>query len=122
MKTFILLFWLTVPSVAQEFLIGESLCVGLIAVDWRQTRYIAKRDWITNDPKKGWVMHHETNPILGKRPGVRKVDIYMGAAIVGHAILAKKLPRHWRYALWGATIALQARVIYRNHKNGLKVL
>jgi len=120
MKILLLLILLTTTLHTQEFYIGESISVGLIAADWKLTRYLAKENWTTIKNNKHY-RHIESNLILGKKPSVRKVDIYMGAAIVAHIIIAKKLPRHWRYALWGATITTQAMVIYNHHKNGNKI-
>jgi len=51
-------------------------------IDWGQTRYIAK------NPDR----YHECNPILGRHPSVGQVDIYMGAGLILHPIVAALLP------------------------------
>jgi hypothetical protein len=110
---YLLLILLSSPVLAHEpaeFYIGEGLSIGMIAVDWKTTRGISNRDG-----------HYERNMILGKRPSPTKVDIYMATCVVAHVILAKKLPRHWRYALWGVTVGFQGYVMWNKHKNGTKI-
>lgn len=109
MKLLIFLL-LTLPINAQEFLIGEGLSQSMITIDWKQT--------IENHSK--YPGHVEANPILGKHPSKLKISLYFSSIMVSHFIISKKLPKHWRYALWGATIALQAKVIYDNSKGGIK--
>jgi len=67
----------------------QTAVLGLMAVDYHQTRVIA------SDPMK-W---EEYNPILGRHPSGGKVDAYFLSLAVGHTAVAAVLPSKWR-AYW----------------------
>ena len=85
--------------------------VGLLIVDWGQTRYIAK------NPEK----HSEMNPILGDHPSVGRVDAYFALATLGTIALAEILPRDYRKLFLSGVIGLELGVVARNHHLGIRV-
>ena len=58
----------------------------LDTVDWLQTRYISTHS----------IKFHEVNPILGKHPSIGKVNMVMGASLIGHWLISYILPKHYR--------------------------
>ena len=85
--------------------------VAALAVDWGQTRHIAK------NPQR----FAETNPILGPSPSVGKVDAYFVGAIVGTVALAHVLPGDWRQLFLGGVLALELSVVNQNRSLGIKM-
>ena len=90
-------------------LAGAALAA--LAVDWGQTRYIAKNT------------HHfnETNPVLGSTPSVGKVDTYFVGAMVGTVALAHLLPSDWRQLFLTGTLAVELGAISQNRSIGIKM-
>jgi hypothetical protein len=85
--------------------------VAALAVDWGQTRHIAK------NPER----YTETNPILGTSPSVGKVDAYFVGAMVGTVALAHVLPGDWRQLFLGGVLALELGVVNQNRSLGIKM-
>jgi hypothetical protein len=85
--------------------------VAALAVDWGQTRHIAK------NPER----YTETNPMLGSSPSVGKVDAYFVGAMVGTVALAHVLPGDWRQLFLGGVLALELGVVNQNRQLGIKV-
>ena len=90
-------------------LAGAALAA--LAVDWGQTRYIAKNTQ----------RYNETNPMLGSTPSVGKVDTYFIGAMVGTVALAHVLPGEWRQLFLGGVLALELGVVNQNRSLGIKV-
>ena len=79
------------------------------ALDWAQTRYIARH------PDR----FHEINPILGRHPSVGRVDAYFalcGLAAVGLTAVLSKTHRRWFLA--GVTVVETAFVL---HNDGIGI-
>ena len=85
--------------------------VAALAVDWGQTRHIAK------NPNR----FIETNPVLGTAPSVGKVDAYFVGAMVGTVALAYVLPSDWRQLFLGGVLALELGVVQQNRSLGIKM-
>jgi hypothetical protein len=81
-----------------------------LAVDWGQTRYIAKNTH----------RYNETNPMLGATPSVGKVDTYF-VAMVGTVALAHILPGDWRQLFLAGTLAVEIGAISKNRSIGIKM-
>lgn len=88
-------------------------------MDYLQTKQIVK------DPDR-----QENNPILGSNPDQNTIDIYFGACILGHYLIARYLPSDWEFygykfhprAAWQWTfIGFESGVVYRNHRKGVKI-
>jgi len=97
----------------------EIATIATLAMDWSQTRTIAK------NPDR----YYETNPILGKHPNVGTVDLYFAACAVGHAGIAYLLPQSITVLnlevpvrkVWQLTwIGLEVGAIANNVKAGIK--
>ena len=90
-------------------LAGAALAA--LAVDWGQTRYIAKNTH----------RYNETNPMLGATPSVGKVDTYFIGAMVGTVALAHILPSDWRQLLLTGTLAVELGAVSQNRSIGIKM-
>ena len=90
-------------------LAGAALAA--LAVDWGQTRYIAKNTHQFN----------ETNPVLGPTPSTGKVDTYFLGAMVGTVAIAHLLPGDWRQLFLTGTLAVELGAISQNRSIGIKM-
>lgn len=92
----------------------DSLLLGtavtLLAVDWNQTRTIAR------NPDR----FNEKNAILGNHPGVGKVNGYFAAAIIGTVGVAMALPSEYRKFWLGGITVLEVSVTQHNRSLGIK--
>ena len=82
-----------------------------LAVDWGQTRYIAKH------PEK----FYETNFILGEHPSVGRVDAYYATVGIGTFLMADYLGGRDRKWFLGAVLALELAYAIHNQRLGIKV-
>jgi len=85
--------------------------VAALAVDWGQTRHIAK------NPHR----FAEQNPLLGPAPSVGKVDAYFVGAMVGTVALAHVLPSDWRQLFLAGVLTLELGVVQQNRSLGIKM-
>ena len=85
--------------------------LAALAVDWGQTRHIAK------NPSR----FIETNPILGTSPSVGKVDAYFIGAMVGTVALAHVLPSDWRQLFLAGVLTVELGVAQQNRALGIKM-
>jgi hypothetical protein len=84
--------------------------VVTLLIDAAQTRELARQ---------GWVGYRETNPLLGVRPSVGRVNSYTvlaGLSVLGAAAAGPPRLRPW---LLGAAIAVQALTIGSSMHQGL---
>jgi hypothetical protein len=85
-----------------------GLATGFLALLWvdaAQTRSLARQ---------GWTDFHESNPILGQEPSVRRINTYTAAAAVATLGIAAVLPpRARRWWLAGA-VAVEASTVIHN--------
>jgi len=83
-----------------------------LMIDAAQTRQLARQ---------GWVDFRESNPLLGERPSVGRVNSY--TALAGLSVLgaAAVLPPRVRPWLLGAAIAVQAFTIRGSLRQGLPI-
>jgi hypothetical protein len=98
------------PWSTSERVLGTAALAAL-AIDWGQTRYIAK------NPQS----FHETNPILGRHPSVGRVDAYFAGAIIGTALLADALPSKWRGPFLAGVVVVELHYVNRNAALGIRV-
>jgi hypothetical protein len=85
--------------------------VAALAVDWGQTRHIAK------NPNR----FNEKNPMLGTTPSVGKVDAYFVGAMVGTVALAHVLPSDWRQLFLAGVLVVELNVAQQNRSLGIKM-
>jgi hypothetical protein len=94
---------------ADKALLGAA--VGLLVVDWGQTRHI------TREPNR----FYEKNPLLGSHPSLGEVDRYFALAILGTAGVAYVLPHQYRQWFLAGVITLELATVASNHRLGLRV-
>lgn len=88
------------------------MCLSLaLSIDWLQTRVIAANP----------LRFYELNPILGRHPSLRRVNIYFSAWLVIVAVLWMVLPTAWGKAGCLFGIVFEAITVWRNHRLGLRI-
>jgi len=89
-----------------------SAFVVTLLIDAGQTRQLARN---------GWQGFRESNPLLGERPSVGRVNSYTalaGLSVLGAAAVAPRRLRPW---LLGAAIAVQAFTIQSSVRQGIPI-
>jgi hypothetical protein len=104
----------------------EGASEVLIVLDWGTTRDIAWKMHHVLYPRSGLerpeYCGHEINPVLGRKPDMRTVDLYFGSWVLMHPVLSALLPEGRFRALWQAgTIGLEGYMVRRNVQFGLTV-
>ncbi len=89
-----------------------SAFVVTLLIDAAQTRELARQ---------GWVGFRESNPLLGERPSVGRVNSYTALAGLGVLGAAAAAPPRWRPWLLGAAVAVQAFTIHGSVRQGLPI-
>lgn len=87
----------------------EAIYLTLLAVDWAQTRNIAR------NPDR-W---QEYNPFLGDHPSVGRVDGYFITSGLLHVGIASALPARYRDVYQALGIGFQAGVVGHNFSLGI---
>jgi hypothetical protein len=90
----------------------EAVSLGLITIDWGQTRDIAAR------PKR---FHEEQNIFLGRHPSESAVNAYFISYLVLHPIITHVLPKKCRPWFQGITIGLEGQAVIHNYSIGLNL-
>jgi hypothetical protein len=116
-----------------------SGALGLMAIDWGQTRDLSTRYHDTYatpacaDPSTRTIPlagscpatrvydHYEINPLLPAHPTNSQVDQYFAIAMIGTAGLSYVLPTRYRRPFLGAVIVLESLVVLHNHSLGLRI-
>lgn len=87
----------------------EGVYLGALAIDWMQTRNIARH------PDR----FKEYNPILGSHPHSDKVDLICLGSALGHVLVTHMLPEEYRpYWQW-STAALEVSAVGWNFNAGI---
>lgn len=81
----------------------------LMAIDWRQTKYIANDD-----------RYYEINPILGKYPSQNEVDLYFAVSWMAKTGIAYVLPAKWRRGWQISMISISAICVGHNYSIGIR--
>lgn len=87
----------------------QAIFTGVLALDWAQTRYIAKHPDEFN----------EINTILGYRPTPGRVDGYFASSALIHVGISYLLPDRYRRVWQNVSIGFEAGVVARNYKLGV---
>lgn len=90
--------------------IRHAVFTGVLAVDWLQTREIAKNDDF-----------YETNPILGKEPDTNEVDLYFASSWLLTTGVAYMLPDRYRKAFQYIIIGVEAGYVGHNYNLGIRI-
>jgi hypothetical protein len=89
-----------------------SAFVVTLLIDAAQTRELARQ---------GWAGYRETNPLLGERPSIGRVNSYTALAGLGVLGAAAAAPARLRPWLLGAAVAVQALTIGSSMRQGLRI-
>ena len=93
--------------------------MAVTCIDWGQTRYISTHG----------NQYYENNPILGRHPSLDKVNTLVPLGIIGHAVIAAALPKHYTIfgfdvhprLIWqGVWIGIEIDAVASNFKTGIK--
>lgn len=94
------------PATAEEWTTAdtarEAAFVGLVFLDWQQTRWSLKRGAA------------EQNPVIGPHPSQARLDAMVTGAVVGHAAASLLLPNPWRRWWQHATIVVEISAVTSN--------
>jgi hypothetical protein len=104
-----LLIFLSAEAHAEDYLLGAA--IGLLVIDWGQTRAIA------TEPDR----FRERNPILGEHPSRGEVDRYFALSVAATAGLSYVLPDPYRTWFLTGVVVLEASAVINNHQLGVKV-
>ena len=107
----LLIFNPNAEHMTKEQKVMQGTYLGVHAIDWSQTRYIAKH------PDE----HSELNPILGSHPSTDEVDVYFLSTALLHTGITKSLPDKYRKYWQMFTIGVEVGVVERNMRLGIKV-
>lgn len=78
----------------------------ITAIDWMQTKEFRAQGV------------KEQNPILGEEPSQEKVDTYIGAAIISHALVTWALPPEFRETWIWTFIIIESVAVLHNYDQG----
>lgn len=94
----------------------QGILTGLQITDWAQTR------WFIKHPEYLGPNRHtdESNPFLGPNPSVGKVNNFIAASIIGHAVISHYLPSDYRTIWQGLWIVLEVDAVNHNRMAGVK--
>jgi len=87
----------------------ELAWTALLAVDYMQTRTIVQ------NPDK----YFEYNPIIGKHPSQKNVDIYMASCAIIHPVISYYLPPKYRKVWQYVTIGIELGAVGNNLRIGV---
>jgi len=90
-----------------ERALGDTLAT---AADWAQTRGIVADE-----------NFHETSPILGRSPSMRRVDTHFPVVMVLKPLVAWLLPPDWRPAFQWIAISVEAGAVAHNARLGVQM-
>ena len=90
----------------------EAVSLGLIAVDWGQTRDIEAR------PKK---FHEQQNIFLGRHPSEGAVNAYFISYLIFHPAITYILPKKYRPWFQAITIGIETQAVIHNYSIGLNL-
>ena len=88
----------------------QLLFTAIHLADWGQTLDTVERD-----------NFHENNPVLGKNPSRRKVNIFMASTLAGHWYIAKNISNRNRKSFQIISLAAKVLLVIHNRHIGLKV-
>ena len=100
-----------IPWPSSDAALASGFAAALL-IDAAQTRRLAR---------SGWRDYYETNPILGPRPSVGRVNTYtavVGLTVLGVAAVAPKRARPW---VLGVALAVEAFALAAMSRNGVAI-
>jgi len=95
-------------SSTDKLLAETALATAII--DWRQTQLIAEEP-------NCW----EKNPLLGRKPSMKHINLYFAGAIIANYLIADSLSEKWRRAWLSGLIGLELITVNNNRQLGIKL-
>ena len=92
----------------------QATFLAITAVDWMQTRWMAKNDWQWDGE-----YHHESNPILGDYPDSKRVDTLVPLGMLAHTIVSMALPPDYRRIWQVLWIGVEGYCVTTNYSAGV---
>jgi hypothetical protein len=118
--TLFLLFAVSTPAFA-EWGKEDTVLLILEIIDWGQTRDIATRKDIYHNRDGTEYIIVESNPILGERPSIKKVNTYFASCILLNYLIAKRASPKI-HKLWNTVgIVLETYCVTHNWEMGIKI-
>lgn len=103
----------------------QAALTTLFIADWAQTRWMVKHprsEQTCTATTCSYDYLRESNPLLGSRPSIGKVNNLVAASIVGHAAIAYMLPAgEWRKGWQYVFIGIETGAVLHNRNIGLKM-
>lgn len=102
-------------------MLGGAL--ALQAIDWNQTRKVTSEYQTQMDDfgtTQSFRSRKELNVLLGSEPSVAEINRYFIMTMTGTVAISCLLPTNWRQMFLGGVIFVQASVVLRNQRVGLK--
>jgi hypothetical protein len=100
----------------------ETAYLVVDAVDWLQTRNMARSNWTARVYGDTWYQDHyisEVNPIMGKHPSVKRVDRFFALEMLTHFGFAYALPKDWRAGFQYVSIGVELGFVQHNRTMGI---
>ena len=88
-----------------------GIAFTMMAVDWGQTRYIAKHPGL----------HFERNPLLGEHPPTSRVDAFFIGTAISAYLIADALPTRYRKLFLGGVAVVHIVCVTNNYGLGIRV-
>lgn len=112
----VLSFWSFSPANAadswsKQDIVLEVTYQALLAIDWGQSRQIAR------NPEQ----YYEYNPLLGRHPSTTWVNTYFAASALLHLGVTHYLPKKCRPYFQGFTIGVETTSVVNNFSVGLRL-
>jgi hypothetical protein len=63
----------------------------------------------------------ERNPLLGRHPSTRKVDMYFALSGITYAFMTRNLPEKWRRVYMITSVTIEAFCVGNNIRLGVRV-
>lgn len=98
----------------------QTALTVLLVADWAQTSWAIKKNENHCSYPEPCRSYEEGNPLLGTHPSIGKLNILVGTGIIGHAAVARILPRELREGWQYVWIGIETNAVYRNHQVGIK--
>ena len=113
MKYLLLLLFIS-PAYADEWTTNDTYreiaYQGLAAIDWLQTRNIAKNP-----------SYYEQNSILGEHPSVGRINAYFVITGLAHYGISKILTKEYRAPFQYTTIGVEIGAVVHNYSIGINI-
>jgi hypothetical protein len=88
--------------------VAEAVAVGATIVDWGTAVNAVHR------------AYPETNPVLGRRPSLARVNEYNVVVLAAETFGVTRLPKPWRAPVWCFIAGMETYVVFHEYSIGLR--